>query len=65
MSFSLREKVAEGRMRGWLISFGSSPPHPILLPAGERTCCRLFLVVKSEKVCPGEAGRGSGRERAT
>ncbi len=32
MSFSLREKVAEGRMRGGLISFGSSPPHPILLP---------------------------------
>jgi hypothetical protein len=34
MSFSLREKVAEGRMRGGLMSFSSLPPHPIFLPEG-------------------------------
>ena len=65
MSFSLRETVAEGRMRGGGYHLAVRPLILSFSPRGEGTRCRLLLVVQSEKVCPGEVGRGSGRERTT
>ena len=51
MSFSLRETVAEGRMRGGGYHLAVRPLILSFSPRGEGTRCRLLLVVKSEKVC--------------